>query len=495
MIHRSLPSAAALAFSLWATGAWAQEASSETEKQPNEGEESAEKTKKPKTAPLPDDPRIQELAAFPFVLYDDVRLGSEPTSADQIGLTDLPPDEYVPEVFQYLRPGLQVKESELKGGDHRHHALTEFRVVDRVVEPGDTVRLVARVSPPFQKGRPFVAEFWSQEYGRAAVVYVNFKPSKKDKTLYLGKGSVGKFHPGGRYNVGSTMVPDEHGHKKAYSHDFAPTMREPDGTPVYFVVRDNPKADLTPPTLVSIRVAEKRVKIGQTIHVEIEAKDEISGPTQAQAVFVSPSGDKGIRADLIGSVREPGKFYGAFSIPEWYEGGAWTIQKLIIYDAARNSGLLFTPTEPLMQGVSFEVEQDLSQVDREPPRLITLEIPKRQAAASESVPVAALVEDNKSGVEKVYVSFLSEHGADLIRVELRSSNPPLNRPSRVPQPNVYRGALSLEKWHERGEYRVTRVNLADRASNYLNLNPVRDEMIQGITVTFEQEQESKGATR
>ena len=116
--------------------------------------------------------------------------------------------------------------------------------------------------------------------------------------------------------------------------------------------------------------------------------------------------------------------------------------------------------------------------------LLAIELPQREALASESIPVAALVEDNLSGVDKVYVSFQSPSGADLVRVELESSNPPLNRPSLVPQPNVFRGALEIEEWQERGVYTVSRVNLSDRARNYLNLNPVRDEEVLGLEVVF-----------
>jgi hypothetical protein len=460
----------------------------------NKDKDNAEPEATLTSAELPDDPRIQDLARFPFELFDDPSMGTEPTSADVVGVTDLPPDQYVPEVFQYRRRDAQVPESKLTG-EHRHPALTEFRVIDRVVAPGAKVRVLARVSPPFKEGKSFPAEFWSQDYGRAAVVYVYFKPSKKDKTLYLGLGDVGRYLPAGRYNIGSTMVPDEHGHKKAYSHDFNPKMREKDGTPAFFVVSDNPQVDVTPPTLSSIKIREDKVAIGETVHVEMEARDDLSGPTEAEAVFVGPSGERSVRVDLIGSAREPGRFWGAFSMPQWYEGGRWTLQRLAVSDDARNQALLFAPTEPLMKDVGFEVTQVDTKVDREPPRLITLELGKREVEATETVPVAALAEDDLSGVEKVYVSFQSPHGADLIRVELKSDNPPLNRPSLVPQPNVFRGNLQLKPWQERGVYRVSRVNLADRANNYRNLNPVRDAIIEGITVKFLEDAPPKETTR
>lgn len=431
---------------------------------------------------------------YPFEVVEDVTLGTEPASADLTGQIGAPDEDYIPEVFQYRRRGTQTSQRDL-GGEHRSTALTELRVLDLAVDPGDTVRAIARVEPAFEKGRRFVAEFWSQEFGRAAVVYVNFRPHASRRTLYLGEGRVDPFHPGGRYNIGSTMITDEHGHKKAYSTEFNPVMRAADGTPAHFVVSPNPAADLAPPTLRSVEVLTPGVGPGETIRVEAFAEDDLAGPAQARAVFESPSKTRRVRVDLIGDSRRPGRFLGAFTIPEWYEGGAWSLQKLELYDAARNQALLFAATHPGLRGASVRVEADPAKQDDAPPELLALELPMRVAPADEAVPVAALVTDDLSGVDKVYVSFQSPRGADLVRVELESRNPPLNRASLVPQPNVFRGTLRLESWRERGRYRVSRVNLSDRAQNYRNLNPVRDEEVRDLFVRFEDEPEEAGGTR
>ncbi len=428
-------------------------------------------------------PGSSAAAAYPFEIPGDLTLGTEPASADGTGQLGVSDDDYIPEVFQYRRRGTQRTQAELSG-EHRSTALTEFRVIDRQVDPGETVRAIARVEPAFEKGRRFVAEFWSRDYGRAAVVYVNFEPHAKNEKLYLGRGKVDRHHPGGRYDIGSTMITDEHGHKKAYSSEFNPLLRAEDGTPAHFVVSDNPEADVMPPTLRSIEVLTPEVGIGETIRVEAFADDDLAGPTQARAVFESPSGVRRVRADLIGDSRRPGRFLGAFSIPEWYEGGAWRVLKVELYDSARNAALLFAATEPVLAGVEVLVEADPKRRDDEAPVLLALELPLREAPAGESIPVAALVTDDLSGVDEVFVSFQSPSGADLVRVELESRNPPLHRPSLVPQPNVFRGALKIEKWRERGRYRVSRVNLSDRAQNYRNLNPVRDEEVRGLDVVF-----------
>ena len=424
-----------------------------------------------------------EAAVFPFEIVDDLTFGTEPASADMTGQLGVADADYIPEVFQYRRRSAQRSQAELSG-DHRSVALTEFRVIDLEVDPGETVRAIARVEPGFEKGRRFVAEFWSQDYGRASVIYVNFKPHARDRKLYLGRGKVDRHHPGGRYNAGSTMITDEHGRKKAYSTEFNPVMRAADGSPAHFVVSENPLADVTAPTLRSLTVLTPSVGAGETIRVEAFAEDDLAGPTQARAVFVSPSGNRSVRADLIGDSRRPGRFLGAFSIPRWYEGGSWRVQKVELFDAARNGALIFAPTAPVLAEARVAVEADPAMRDDEPPTLLALELPLREAPAGEVIPVAALVVDDRSGVDKVYVSFQSPSGADLIRVELESRNPPLNRPSLVPQPNVFRGTLKLEDWQERGTYRVSRVNLSDRAQNYRNLNPVRDDEVRGLEVAF-----------
>lgn len=486
-LRRVLPAALFLAlfalFALFSTGAAA-------------GQERPPETPQTEAEPPPageSEGGRDAAAEYPFEVVGDLTLGTEPQSADVTGQLGVSDADYIPEVFQYRRRGTQRTEGAISG-EHRSAALTELRVLDSAVEPGDTVRAVARVESAFEKGRRFVAEFWSQEYGRAAVVYVNFRPHRKDRNLYLGRGRVDRHHPGGRYNIGSTMITDEQGHKKAYSNEFNPVMRAADGTPAFFVVAENPLADLTPPRLVSLRVLTESVGPGETVRVEAFAEDDLAGPTQARAVFVSPSGTRRVRADLIGDSRNPGRFLGAFSVPEWYEGGRWSAQKVEVYDAARNQALLFAATDPVLEEAAFHLTADPERRDDAAPALLALELPRREAPADEGIPVAALVVDDRSGVEKVFVSFQSESGADLVRVALESRNPPLNRPSLVPQPNVFRGTLKIAAWQERGRYRVSRVNLSDRAQNYRNLNPVRDEEVRGLEVVFRPDDEEEEET-
>ena len=94
--------------------------------------------------------RNAKAAEYPFAIVDDVTQGTEPASADVTGQLGVADEDYIPEVFQYRRRGTQPAQRELSG-EHRSTALTEFRVLDLEVDPGDTVRAIAKVEPAFEK--------------------------------------------------------------------------------------------------------------------------------------------------------------------------------------------------------------------------------------------------------------------------------------------------------------------------------------------------------
>ncbi|MFQ5791634.1 MAG: hypothetical protein ACE5JI_14270, partial [Acidobacteriota bacterium] len=175
-------------------------------------------------------------------------------SALHDGGMNLPPDMRVPEQYQYLRPDLQPTAGELTG-KQLPPVPVEFKVLTKKVDFGDEVRAVARILSPYNKPRPFVSLFYHTEYGRRSVMYVNFKPSKKDKNLFLGRGKLSKYAAPGRYIVGTTIIADEVGDRKAYWADFHKPMQEEDGSPVGFeVFGENPNMDVTAPFLESVEI-------------------------------------------------------------------------------------------------------------------------------------------------------------------------------------------------------------------------------------------------
>lgn len=410
--------------------------------------------------------------------------GVLPSSALNDGGMDIPVEMRVPEQYQYRRPDLQLTEGMLSG-KQLPPVLTEFRVLTKKVKPGDEVRVLAKVVSPYNEAAQFTSLFYNQDLGRAAELYVNFKPDKKDKTLFRGLGKVTKYAAPGRYVVGTTIIPDAVGDRKAYWADFHKVMQEEDGSPAGFDVTENPNADVEAPTLKSVEVETKSVKAGEgMIYYTVVTEDDRSGPIEAEGVWVSPTGYQSIRNTMVMRGDKLGTFKGAFRIPEWYEGGGWKLQQIAIKDDATNVRFYFDVAEPMMKGKVVQVLQDPKRVDKTPPKVLAVQLSHREATPDDTVTITALVEDNLSGVEAVQGYFVSEHGADAIRLQLKMSNVDLNRPSKIPEPTVWSGTIKVKETMEMGTWRVVRLGVSDQARNYYTYFENREDVLTGITCKF-----------
>jgi hypothetical protein len=403
-----------------------------------------------------------------------------------------PPELTVPEPFQYLRPDLQITAAELTG-EQRYPVLTEFKILTPEVGAGDEVRAVARVTSAYKNTLPFVTTFFSERYSRlgSATMYVNFEPSKDDKTLFLGRGRVSKFAPGGRYIVAYATISDEVGKRQSYGAEFHDPLNNEDGTPKFFLVEENPRVDLQAPALQSVSIETSSVRAGlEPIRFTAIASDDLSGPVDAEAVWTSPSEEKWIRVTMVHQGSEPSKFLGYFTIPKWYEGGEWRLMRVALTDDARNTAYFFSKTDGVVRDApAVHVAQDETLVDRKPPTILAVSLSTTEARAGESVTVTALVEDDLSGVREIEGYLRSPHGVDAMKVKLTSEFVDLNRPSKIPEPNVWSATFKIKKSMERGIWTLVRLGAADQANNFHTYFAGRDPILTGITVSFLEEHE------
>jgi hypothetical protein len=407
----------------------------------------------------------------------------------------LPPLEItVPEPFQYLRPDLQITAAELTG-DQRYPVLTEFKILTPEVRAGDEVRAIARVTSAYKNTLPFVTTFFSERYSRlgSATMYLNFEPSKEDKSLFVGRGRVSKFAPAGRYIVAYATISDDVGKRQSYGAEFHEPLDNEDRTPKFFMVEDNPRVDLRAPELKSIEVETPSVTAGSDpIRFTVDAADDVSGPVDAEAVWISPSEEQWIRVTLVHQGSEPGKFLGYFTIPKWYEGGDWRLMRLALTDDARNTAYFFSKNDAVIsKAPAVRVAQDEALVDKKPPRILAVSLSTTEARVGESVTVTALVEDELSGVRAVEGYVRSPHGVDAMKVKLSSDFVDLNRPSKIPEPNVWSATFKIKKSMERGIWTLARLGVADQANNFETYFEGRDKLVTGITVNFLEEEEKK----
>src|SRR3990172_11281984 len=94
----------------------------------------------------------------------------------------------------------------------------------------------------------------------------------------------------------------------------------------------------------------------------------------------------------------------------------------------------------------------------------------------------ALVEDDLSGVKAVEGYVRSPHGVDAVKVKLSSDFVDLNRPSKIPEPNVWSATFKIKKSMERGVWTLVRLGIADEANNFHTYFDGREKILTGITV-------------
>ncbi|MGH9322186.1 MAG: hypothetical protein ACRD21_24335 [Vicinamibacteria bacterium] len=300
-----------------------------------------------------------------------------------------PPEITVPEPFQYLRQDLQISAAQLTG-DQRYPVLTEFQILTPEVQAGDEVRAIARVASPYNNTRPFVTTFFSERYSRlgSATIYLNFEPSKDDKTLFLGRGRLSKYAPPGRYIVAYATISDEVGKRQSYGAEFHEPLDNEDGTPKFFMVEDNPRVDLRAPILHSVEIETPSVRAGaDPIRFSALAEDDVSGPIDAEAVWISRSEEQWIRVTMVRQGSEPGKFLGYFTLPKWYEGGEWRILRIAVTDDARNTAYFFSKNDAVLaKSPPVQVAQDPALVDKKPPRLLAVSLSTPEARVGNRSP-------------------------------------------------------------------------------------------------------------
>ena len=438
------------------------------------------------------EPKPPEGQTHPLLEPHDVlnEFGVISSSGHDDGGWGLEPELRVPEQYQYRRRDQQLKEVDLTG-NQLPPILTEMRVLSKEVAPGDEVRAIARVVSPYNEAQSFVSLFYNRELGRAATMYINFQPHESDDTLFLGRGKLSRFAAPGRYVVGTTIIADKVGDRKAYWADFHKAMQEEDGSPVGFQVTESDTVDITAPTLKSVSVETERVRAGGgLIKYSVVAEDDVSGATEAETIWVSPSGYHQIRSTMVMVGGQPGLFKGVLQIPQWYEGGEWQLMRITLKDNATNIRYYFNRTEPMMEAATVQVDQEKEMIDQAPAKILAVQFTKKQAKLGERVGLTVLAEDNLSGVFSIEGYVRSPNGADALKVKLKSMTPEtgefvdVNRPSKLPEPNIWTGNFTVTDTMEWGEWELVRLGVSDEARNFYTYYEDRDSEIDGITVNF-----------
>lgn len=220
------------------------------------------------------------------------------------------------------------------------------------------------------------------------------------------------------------------------------------------VVGGVPSSDKLPPTVAKVSMSRSAVLAGESVRIQAELSDDVSGVTGGNFDLISPK--KGIRssANLEWNPATK-KWEGEAIIPLQGEDGVWKAHQLVVRDAAGRYTSLDTQ-HALLSSLTITVRNSVSQQDTEAPTIQNFSIAPSSITAGESVHISAEVKDNLSGVAGVSVQLESANKERLYFLELRW-NPVtqrfgVNHPILIDAPG--------------GLYEITSITLRDRAGNF-----------------------------
>lgn len=236
--------------------------------------------------------------------------------------------------------------------------------------------------------------------------------------------------------------------------------------------------DTTPPKLDGFSFSPTTVDVtngAQTVTVEFVVSDDLSGASNIQASFRSPSGQvfRHVFASLQNGTPINGTWRGTFDLPRFSEAGAWQVNYVYLQDAVTNSQFINTadlvalgfPTALNVISTSDTTSPTLTSFSFSPtainvsggPQTVTFDI----GAADSPAGLQFQPDPFCNGVVSLRSpSFRQSHFQYDCNFSLISG---------TSQNGVWRGAITLPRYSEAGTWKIAYVNIRDAAGNRLTL--------------------------
>ncbi len=393
------------------------------------------------------------------------------------------PDEFIPDEFM-SNPSGEVDPTALEGY-HFPPQLKWVRVVsDRQIEAGGTIRLEAQAESPAAVRSWWIA--YQSPFGRRTTFRANFTPRSDNPWLYDGVVETDEWAEPGVYVVYDGELNSEIGHSKAF---FPPMHQAMLG--LEFEILPNPNVDVMKPELVDIWIGEDENDNGATfdidaqIPVRLRLSDNKSGANEA-ILRISGPDNKYIELNLQPRFNHPGEFVGYFTINPWSVGGEYAVRTIQIKDRAGNQADLFAMTNQKLAAVKFNIRQDPDNVDKAPPKLISVAFDKSTARMTEEIKVIAVAADDFSGIGDIVVDVgATPSFIDKKRVRLTPrAKRQIIKPGYDVEQNIWEGSFKTHELDEPGNWTVSRVFVRDKANNYLDVRATDHPDLANVKVFY-----------
>src|ERR1022692_4398432 len=249
------------------------------------------------------------------------------------------------------------------------------------------------------------------------------------------------------------------------------------------------QGDVTPPTLVSVKVSPDPVdaqQSPQTVTIKLGATDNLSGVdfTEPQFIydavtFTSPSGNetinvRGATFTLVSGTPLNGVWQSTFTVSNYSESGAWTLTEVTFPDAVGNFQA-YNATQLAALGLATTLTVE-STPDTTPPQLTGLTLTPTSvnvSAGPQTITASFTLTDNLSGVffptgaNNSFVFQISSPSGK--QSQWRSGND-FTMISGTPLNGQWQITFPIPQYSEPGTWSIQQLTLQDAANNSVTLN-------------------------
>jgi subtilisin-like proprotein convertase family protein len=250
---------------------------------------------------------------------------------------------------------------------------------------------------------------------------------------------------------------------------------------------DHIDIDINPPQLTKFDVISDSVVTSnqaQSIQINLEISDDLSGLQSAGIVFSSPSGKQSISTTVYGDYDRISRnginetYQPSLILPRFSETGTWRLQNINLYDKT-GKGRFLTGTN--LTGSDFDLDFEVTGVgDTIAPDIIGMTINPKQIDTSKNsadVSVTVQITDNLSGLQYLGITFVSPSGKETLGNTIWAD---YDRVSGDGVNGVYKKTLTLPALSETGTWKIRNISLYDNSNNgkYLTIDQLTDPKIE-----------------
>ena len=224
---------------------------------------------------------------------------------------------------------------------------------------------------------------------------------------------VSEYKPSGVYHLVSASVWDKAGNSRDY---FANPTGNQEKLPHNLSITVNnsaEKEDTQAPKLNKILLSKTEVQAGETIIVNVEGTDDISGIDDWDAYFESDSGETLATTTVSDGITKTIEI----EVSEYKPSGVYHLVSASVWDKAGNSRDYFAnPTgnqEKLPHNLSITVNNSAEKEDTQAPKLNKILLSKTEVQAGETIIVNVEGTDDISGIDDWDAYFESDSGETL----------------------------------------------------------------------------------